>query len=157
VFSTAWSYSSLTVASYDITNGNLIWRVNFEDKIEETLRDLYISRPGYYFNSFIATDGKAVYCGDSFGNIFSVDAATGHLKWQLKSLGFIRGERFANIKPMISKDMLYLIASGEDDSSFVYAIDTETSKFFGNIHYRKRVFFQLKLQMEKSTLKMVYA
>jgi len=128
VFSTAWSYSSLTVASYDITNGNLIWRVNFEDKIEETLRDLYISRPGYYFNSFIATDGKAVYCGDSFGNIFSVDAATGHLKWQLKSLGFIRGERFANIKPMISRDMLYLIASGEDDSSFVYAIDTETSK-----------------------------
>lgn len=128
VFSTAWSYSSLTVASYDMTNGNLLWKADFEDKIEESLRDLYINKPGYYFNSCISTDGKNVYCRDSFGNIFSVDAATGDLNWRLKSLGFIRGEGFANIKPMISKDTLYLIASGEDDSSFVYAINTETSK-----------------------------
>ena len=128
VFSVSWSYYSLTVASNDITNGDLIWRVNFEYKIEESVRDLYINRPGYYFNAFISTDGRSVYCGDSFGNIFSIDAATGNLKWQLKSLGFIRGEGFANIKPMISKDTLYLIAQDKDGSSFVYAIDTETSQ-----------------------------
>ena len=46
---------------------------------------------------------------------------------------------------MISKDTLYLIAQDKDDSSFVYAIDTETSKIIWKYPLSKESVFPVEV------------
>ncbi|MCC9065830.1 PQQ-binding-like beta-propeller repeat protein [Flavobacterium piscisymbiosum] len=90
------------------------WGMKPETQYMEDLWDFYLSSPVVYVN------GKTsrVLFGSSDGNIYSLDAKTGALKWKFKTNEPVHGT------PVIDKDKIYI---GGWDAT-LYALNIESGK-----------------------------
>ena len=91
-----------------------MWGFKPETQYMEDLWSFYLSSPVVYENGKTAQ----VLFGSSDGNIYSVDAKTGELKWKFKTNGPVHGT------PVIDKNKIYI---GGWDAT-LYAINIETGK-----------------------------
>jgi len=115
-------------------NGKLIWKFKTggehwlgatgidgmkpETQYMDDLWDFYLSSPVVYEKGKSAV----VLFGSSDGNVYSVDAKTGALKWKFKTNGPIHGT------PVIDQDKIYI---GGWDAT-LYALNIETGKEIWN-------------------------
>lgn len=89
-----------------------------ETQYMDDLWDFYLSSPVVYENGKTAV----VLFGSSDGNVYSVDAKTGDLKWKFKTNGPVHGT------PVIDRDKIYI---GGWDAT-LYALNIETGKEIWN-------------------------
>ncbi|MFH7000323.1 PQQ-binding-like beta-propeller repeat protein [Flavobacterium sp. FlaQc-57] len=91
-----------------------LWGMKPETQYMEDLWDFYLSSPVVYENGKLAS----VVFGSSDGNIYSVDAQTGDLKWKFKTNGPVHGT------PAVDKNKIYV---GGWDAT-LYALNAENGK-----------------------------
>ncbi|MGE6356340.1 PQQ-binding-like beta-propeller repeat protein [Flavobacterium sp. NPDC079362] len=91
-----------------------MWGMKPETQYMEDLWDFYLSSPVVYENR----KTSQVLFGSSDGNIYSLDAKTGILKWKFKTNGPVHGS------PVIDKDKIYI---GGWDAT-LYALNIESGK-----------------------------
>jgi outer membrane protein assembly factor BamB len=91
-----------------------MWGMKPETQYMEDLWDFYLSSPIVFENGKSAL----VVFGSSDGNIYSVDAKKGNLKWKFKTNGPVHGT------PVIDQNKVYI--GGWD--AILYALNVETGK-----------------------------
>ena len=103
-----------TFAALSARDGHLLWSRRFGANAKlawgRESGDVYVSSPTLAGNSFIVGSGD--------GNVYSLDAATGDIRWQFRTNGRVRST------PAVSGGVVY---AGSFDGS-VYAIDLTSGK-----------------------------